>query len=640
MVRIRKSGRSTVRVGRRVVRLVVALAVVAFVAIGMLLPILLGQDDRRMVFAPASVMAGPRDGFVISEPIAIGGRGGLIVTRGVLSLADASGLSGRDAQALLASGGARLKLERAELIVGPTDGLWAGAPTSPESTAEAATSPLVSAVNAMKLERLSVVGGTVRLQLAPGRSETLSDVAVDITRTRKSLFTVKGSVGLRGQKTEIDASLAVADTGATAPSGSAPLKLKLRAPLVDFDFSGTAAISSGLLLQGTSDVTMREARGLLRWLGFGWPSGPGLREIKIRGAIDWNGATVAFQRAEVNIDGNPATGTLSFRATASRPILNGTLAFSTLDLTPYIANWQSATTALDAALGNARGPFSLPLTQLIDADLRISSDRMKARAIDLGRGAATLSIKDGRLLADIAELEMFGSRVSGLISVDAAQAVPRYKLKMKLAGADLGAIGQAFGSGNAIQGTGDVIADLDAKGEWASDLARSATGKVVLAMKDGGRLGFDFRVLSELARANTVNGWSLARRNATNIEALDARFVLSDGVVRAEALSAMTSDGLLTATGGGNLKTGVVDLRLSLGGARARKSEQEALALDTVRDTVLVKGPWSEPTFRYEGPRIELPASPMPTSDPAGTAPAAPAGKSIPALEAGAAGKS
>ena len=37
----------------------------------------------------------------------------------------------------------------------------------------------------------------------------------------------------------------------------------------------------------------------------------------------------------VTLDGNEATGALALNLTGERPLIDGTLAFSTLDLTPY-----------------------------------------------------------------------------------------------------------------------------------------------------------------------------------------------------------------------------------------------------------------------------------------------------------------
>src|SRR4029450_1012508 len=70
--------------------------------------------------------------------------------------------------------------------------------------------------------------------------------------------------------------------------------------------------------------------------------------------------------------------------------------------------------------------LSFPLLRHVDADLRISAPKVAIKGYGLGRGAATITVRSGRLLADIAELELYSGKVGVQVSVNANELVSRY----------------------------------------------------------------------------------------------------------------------------------------------------------------------------------------------------------------------
>jgi len=235
---------------------------------------------------------------------------------------------------------------------------------------------------------------------------------------------------------------------------------------------------------------------------------------------------------------------------------------------------------------------------------------VRASSVTFGRAAATLSVRSAKLLADIAELELFEAMGSGQLVVDATDGKPRFSLKAKLPRGDLGKVVEAFSGLRGIQGQGDVSIDFAASGETLQDILHTISGKAGLAMNEGGRLGIDLKSLTKAAQNRPITGWSHALRATTPIENLIARLTLSDGAVYADAVNAMTPDGIVTATGGGNLRTGLVDLKVKIGTPNATERELKALALEAAPDQISVKGPWSAPTIRSETPKSPPPTTP------------------------------
>src|SRR5690606_23452456 len=124
---------------------------------------------------------------------------------------------------------------------------------------------------------------------------------------------------------------------------------------------------------------------------------------------------------------------LALNTSGPRPAIDGTMAFSQLDLAPYFTS-----RALDQKFSLSRlitwpdwiEPAPTLLVEQVDADLRLSSELVTFGDHPLGRGAATISLEQGRLLADVAELELgSGARGSGQLSIDFAPAAPPIAIK-------------------------------------------------------------------------------------------------------------------------------------------------------------------------------------------------------------------
>jgi len=302
----------------------------------------------------------------------------------------------------------------------------------------------------------------------------------------------------------------------------------------------------------------------------------------------------------MEMDGNEATGTLSVGFSGGRPSISGTVALQTLDLTRYAMSWRSeaARSLLESVVGP--GPFALPLVSLIDADLRISANRVRTGGPELGPSAAALSIKGGKLLADIAEVDIDGvARGSGQLSIDTNGTLPRYVVRGKIAGVDLGRLVPESTGLVPIQGRGDVVVDVAATGDTGPELIRTSSGKISLAMPAGGRIGLDLKALVTAAQQQPLKGWSHpVARGSTTVENLQSRLVLSEGVIYTESFSAALNDGLLTASGGGNLRSGLMDMRLSMA-SRAAADRSVAGPQQTV-ESIVLQGPWNEPSIQAE----------------------------------------
>ena len=211
-----------------------------------------------------------------------------------------------------------------------------------------------------------------------------------------------------------------------------------------------------------------------------------------------------------------------------------------------------ATDTLNFWLGNS-----------LDADLRVSADSVTVRSFELGRSAATVVMKDGRMLADFSEGSLMGGEVVGQVSADFNAAVPRIGIKAKLDRVDLARLSHAVVGHAIVNSPGAIVADLNAVGGTTQEILASLGGKLAIKSQAAGRLGIDLAALAATAKASEAFGWGAAGKGTTVFDQLDLRLVLRDGIVLTEHAEAGGSESALSATGMFNLAQERLDIRVT-----------------------------------------------------------------------------
>ncbi|MGH6815780.1 MAG: AsmA family protein [Hyphomicrobiaceae bacterium] len=558
-----------------------ALVIPAWIGLGLALPALVTMRSPGFPPHDGTASAAPGGTVTISSPVILSYGSRLWLKRGTLSLVVPAAKAASDAT-LPPNGTARLMLEDAVLYLG-------AARLQGSDSAQDVFAPLVEALAGLKFESLTLKRVTMTLVLADGHSETLYDIKAGLVRSRKGALTAKGEFTLRGQRLSFDLSTGLrAETREPAPL---PLKLSIRASGFGFSIDGHLNAAAGVKIDGQSEIAIADLRHAARWLGAPWPSGPGLQDIKIKGQLAWTGRTLAFDKAAFETDRNPAAGALIVDMTGPRPKLNGTLAFKTLDLNPYLRAEAEQSLALWSWATFSGSDSAVPLARQIDADVRISAERMKAGSLTFGASAATLTLNNGILFADIAEIEWHEGHGGGQVVLNTLGPKVRTSVRGKLedmdfAGASLGLFGR-----NLLQGRGAVAADLSATGLTMPDLLRSLSGKVALAMADGGRVGLDVKRLLDAARIRDLDGWGRALNDQTAVDTLDLRLQIKSGVAVCEQIEGVSADIRFLATGAIHLADGRLDFRIV--GTTAAGTENKT-------EQILVRGPWAAPSVRRE----------------------------------------
>lgn len=327
---------------------------------------------------------------------------------------------------------------------------------------------------------------------------------------------------------------------------SAPVTLKVTSDPLTVRFSGRVHAAKGLEGEGEMDAELPDARRFLNWVGHPLPQGDSLKKIAGSGKAHWSSSTLTFDDGSFEIDGNEAVGLFSVTV-ATRPRVEGTLAFETLVLDPYIGASEP---------GRREEPlFDWVLLKHIDADLRISAGELRGPGIELGRGGFTINAKDGTISSEVGELELCGGQVVGRLGLELSGAHAKASLTGTLADIAVATCLQPFALAMPISGVGTLSFDVSTSGTTQSELVRRLSGEIKVAGKDG-VVPIDF---SQLAGESELeeDGWT--RGNGTAFASLVADCSLSVGHIWCQSFRMQTPERLVSGSGSVDLSQQTLD---------------------------------------------------------------------------------
>jgi AsmA protein len=351
------------------------------------------------------------------------------------------------------------------------------------------------------------------------------------------------------------------------------LALRLESAPITMRFDGTAANEAVPVLSGSLQLASPSLRRFAGWLGS--PIGPGstLAEASLAGAATLRGNELSVENATLALDGNNATGALRIVA-VGKPEITGTLAFPTLDLSPYFAGMGGAFGAdgawrqLDLETGWFRG---------LTADIRLSAGSVQAGPLEFGDTAATVALRDRRLEIGLAGAAFNSGRLSGDAVIVHAEDAPSVEAQLRATDFDLAPAAEALGLPASLSGTATLALDVATKGRDLGTLLTGLTGTGSFGLLDGALPLFGLEALAPAndalappqpgapVRVSTVrSGFAFAAGSAA---VQDAQLVAAS-LSAAAAGSIRLADGSLALQG--MLQRDGASLPFEIGGTLAR----------------------------------------------------------------------
>lgn len=569
-------------------------------------PYLIDGRYNDLTLRGATVLAASRDSYSLSSPIRLLEAPVIALESGTLSMPpNRTGLarSGEMLAMLVTGKSSRMTLERATF----TADFSTPEATFAQGSMQGGVAPLVSAFQKLQFDGLGVRDSAIRIKTADGAILLLDELTADVTAKPDGVIRATGSFVFRGEKVNFDTTLA---TTADPQSGARPISATLDSELLNAKLEGSYMLGENpRVISPQAELNVPNLRRAARWFGAAWRPGAGFENFRAKGQLEWGNRTVAFQKAVVQLDGNEATGTLSVNFSGTRPAVDGTLGLKTFDASKYLAGDAQPQVSQETkdkdqsflALVRNADRLEFPLIKTVDADLRLSSDSIVVPGATFGRSAATISLKGGKMLADIAELEIDdGTKAGGQVRIDTNAIEPAYNIRGKFEALDVGRAAQTLFGHPTVQGRGDVTIDISAAGGNGEELLGSLGGKLCVTLNEGGLLGIDVNKLIAAVNGNQFeNVWREASSGAISVDKLDARFALAKGTIRTESAEAQSGGRTMKAEGAIDLPRRSIDLELAIGERiEVDPAQHDASIPHKPREVIDMRGPWEEPVVK------------------------------------------
>jgi uncharacterized protein involved in outer membrane biogenesis len=564
------------------------LALAACLLFAVLAPLYLTDRRPDEPFAISSVIASPRDMDVLSAPIRLSDAPDLILNRGVVYAYGTSQATPGAANSSIVLDGPVFTLNAAGFKAATAQNGTDGATVD-----IGAVAPLIKQIMTLGFDLITIKRGTLHVTASDGTLETISDIQAEVTGRRKGQIAGRGAFTIRGQRLAFDATLGQSSDKRQPLRW--PLKATIKGALVEASFEGHADVGEDLQLVGAAEVSTPSMRRAGRWFALPLHTTEGFNATTVKGQLTWARRVLAFEKAKITVDNNEASGRFALNLANDRPQVDATLDFTALNLTPYFDAARVQFFGFDLSPTSwSSFDVSLPLIKYVDADLRLSARKVSIKGHVFGQGAATITAQAGKLQADITELEMASGTATAQVTAIMSEAMPRYALRAKIENVDT-STATALGLGSApLTGRATLTADLTSIGYSPTEIIRRLSGKTSLSIAEGGRLSLDLKALRSAAAAGDTRDWVKLARSPINIDQLEARALIIDGVAFADVLQARSGTAGLGASGRLGLNDGNLELRLTV--KQNVPTDRPLSSIDLVGgDVVYLRGPWQDP---------------------------------------------
>ena len=514
-----------------------------------------------------------------------------------------------------------------------------------EATAE--LPGLLGAMRDLALSDVQVVGGSARFSdERTGRSEQIEHIELKLSLADLHAPLVSsGRLEWRGEAASFEGRLG--SVFGLISAGSAPLKLKLNARLVESQFDGMLLTAGGTALDGRVSLASSAPRAFAAWAGTGLAEGAGLQAMSVSGQLRAGEAGGILDAATLVIDQTKATGTLALDLSAGRPQLKFALKIDRLDLTPYLTAmrldsgpaepgageapagsvkqrksdappvgtgriWLAASPSAPsdppgapgsigdlieratqpsdiAAARPATGPLQLAaLAAAIDLDARLQVGRLTARELKFDRSQILAHLQGGVLRVNFEDVALYEGKGRGGVTLE-----PRGQgmaLTLGITGDNLQAyplLKDMLGY-DRLSGRGRLTLSVTGSGNTGADLLQTLTGQAQIALTSGAIEGADLGALLKSVGRGDIAALGRRPSGKTEFSELAAGFSITSGI--AETRDLRIASTVLTGTGAGaiNLPRQQIELTVK---AKLAPGEGVGGALAGIEVPVRLHGP-------------------------------------------------
>jgi AsmA protein len=509
--------------------------------------------------------------------------------------------------------------------------------------AEGATAPTrerrLAALSDVSLGAVRIIDGKIHYRDdRSGSSATVE--AVNTTARLHSLsepLDAKGSFVWAGEQLNFDATLTTPED--VLKEQPAKLTSSLSGQKGSLRYDGSLTVQDQVRAEGALNAAAPSLRELAAWLGTRLPETSGFGELSVSGTMRAGPGSVELGDAKLSLDGAVATGSVAVATGGARPHVDANLKIAGLNLANYVGHGGYGPIGGSASPAQAspqdggggapadadprsiddllqpqhpdgpqvRGyvqrdvwsdkPYDLSVLGLVDADARLSVEKLTFNDIKIDASDLTLNLKDRVLKTEFVDIALYEGRGRGALTLDGSDGEAAFGANFALSGIAAQPILQDASRLDWLAGTGTVNIALQGRGQSEATLMASLNGKANVAVRDGAIIGFNLAGAMRSISEGRLGGLAASPSEKTDFSDLTGSFVITDGIAKNEDLK--LSSPLLRASGAGtvDLPQKALDytVRPKLVATLSGQGGEEKLS--GIEIPVHITGPWDKPNI-------------------------------------------
>jgi uncharacterized protein involved in outer membrane biogenesis len=452
----------------------------------------------------------------------------------------------------------------------------------------------LTALENVDLGRFTIQNGQVRyIDEISQRDEKITDANLSVIwpSTERSAE-VSGDMVWRGEPVTIRA--ASEKPMELITGGLSPLELEARSKQFEIKLEGTAATVSDLQLEGDLAFKAQSMRYLMEWLGFAIKPGASFGAIELNARANMIGASMALSDIALTLDDNQLEGALQLDLRGPRALIQGTLAYNKLDLSPYLEQVDGAPTLLDQ-------PIKPQDLGLMDIDVRLSAQQLILKDIALGRTAASIVTRNQQLVLSVGEAFAYGGRLEATLEMKPSDTDPsclKSHLRGKASGVLAGAFLKALNKEPPITGTALAELDLAGEGKTLRETAANASGSLSMVFTDGQINHFNLVTMMDALKLEEQMDVGTLYEGGTNFDVLSISSTLGDHKASIDGLRLTAGNLALSGTASMALDNGELDFAGTLVRYRSNDPATHAAEPPQEKFGFTLQGPLLQPSLQ------------------------------------------
>lgn len=471
------------------------------------------------------------------------------------------------------------------------------------------------ALEKVSVGEIAIEGGTVRI--SDERRGTSTEFGAIHARIKPAPENgparVTGTLLASGEPVNFDASLGSVE--GFIQQRQEPLTLSVTSAPLSTSFAGQVRLGKELDLEGRIEAKSPSARDLVRWLGTRLPPARGFGPLDFSGNLSARGPHVALANMAASLDGATAQGDVAVDTSGVRPSVVARLDVSALNLDLYTAlEGEPAQGGGGAAPGpKVKGysrrdgwseqPFDTTLLGLVNGEAELRLGGLQVQGIKAGRSTAKLTLTGKRLTWHLEEAEVYGGRVRGSVTSDAASGPLSIGVDLAADGVAMEPLLKDAAQFDWVAGNGKLQITLAGQGASERDLVASLAGSVDMGVANGAIVGFNVAKILRGLGQGRISDFERVPSERTDFSEMSARFVVKGGVAENQDLRLVSPLLRVSGTGRVLLLERQLDYTLKprlVASLSGQGAADNGSAPNGIEVPVKVTGPWDAPSLHAD----------------------------------------